>query len=460
MSTPESAPMHSSTPQARELRTRIFEYAHERMQLDHPPLDFARSPEYLRAVMPVTITEAGLGGEEALRLFSDVLAPASLSTDHPGYLSFIPTAPTEAATAFDLVVSASSIYGGSWLEGSGAVYAENEVLGWLAHEFGMPPSAGGVFVQGGTIGNLSALVAARDHSRRTLADAGNDLPGRFAVMCSVEAHSSIKTAAAVMDIDIVKVPVNEDGRLSAEAVATALDNTEAFVFAIVATGGTTNFGIVDDLSGIGLLARERGIWFHVDGAYGLAAALAASTRHLFEGVSYADSIIVDPHKWLFAPFDACALIYREPEIARVAHTQHGEYLEPLNKPGEWNPSDYAINLTRRVRGLPLWFSLATYGAAAYRDAIEQNIALAKRIAREIASRDYLTLVREPELSIVVFERNGWSPAQYDDWAQMLLDRQVALVLPSSLNGRTHTRFAIVNPLTTYELLVDILDTMK
>ncbi|OXE34938.1 MAG: hypothetical protein CGW95_16920 [Phenylobacterium zucineum] len=202
------------------------------------------------------------------------------------------------------------------------------------------------------------------------------------------------------------------------------------------------------------------MWFHVDGAYGLAAALAASTRHLFEGVAYADSIIVDPHKWLFAPFDACALIYREPEIARIAHTQHGEYLEPLNKPGEWNPSDYAINLTRRVRGLPLWFSLATYGAAAYRDAIEQNIALAKRIAGEIASRDYLTLVREPELSIVVFERDGWSPAQYDDWAQLLLDKQLALVLPSSLNGRTHTRFAIVNPLTTYELLVDILDTMK
>ena len=460
MSTPERAPMHSSTELTQRLREKILDYARERMELDPAPLDYPRSPEFLRAAMPATITESGIGGERALELFGDVLAPASISTDHPGYLSFIPTAATEAATLFDLVVSASSIYGGSWLEGSGAVYAENEVLTWLAHEFGMPEGSGGVFVQGGTIGNLSALVAARDHTRRKLAAAGKPTPARLAVMCSAEAHSSIKSAAAVMDIEVVKVPVNEDGRLTAEAVAAALDETLLDVFAIVATAGTTNFGIVDDLTGIGTIARDRNIWFHVDGAYGLAGALAPSTRHLFEGAALADSAIVDPHKWLFAPFDACALIYRDPEIARVAHTQHGEYLEPLNKPGEWNPSDYAINLTRRVRGLPLWFSMATHGAAAYRAAIEENIQLAKRIAAEIESRDYLTIVRKPELSIVVFERIGWTPADYDNWAQELLEQQVGLVLPSSLNGRTHTRFAIVNPRTTFELLVEILDTMK
>ena len=460
MSTPERAPMHSSNERTKALREKVIEYAKGRMELDPAPLDRPQTLDYLQQVVPPTITEAGLGGERALELFAEVLAPASLSTDHPGYLSFIPTAPTEAATLFDLVVSASSIYGGSWLEGAGAVYAENEVLSWLAREFGMPESAGGVFVQGGTIGNLSALVAARDHAKRKLAAESSQQPPRFAVLCSAEAHSSIKSAAAVMDIDVIKVPVDSSGRMTAAAVAQTLETNQDGVFAIVATAGTTNFGIVDDLTGIGSIARERGIWFHVDGAYGLAAALAPSSRHLFEGAALADSAIVDPHKWLFAPFDACALIYRDPEIARIAHTQYGEYLDTLNKPGEWNPSDYAFNLTRRVRGLPLWFSLATHGATAYREAIEENISLAKLIAAEIESRDYLRLVREPELSIVVFERNGWTLEDYEIWGADLLEKQIGLVLPSSLNGRPHTRFAIVNPRTTFELLVEILDTMK
>jgi glutamate/tyrosine decarboxylase-like PLP-dependent enzyme len=452
--------MHKPTVETAALREHILTYARTRMGYEIPPLDHPKSLDWLNENAGQTITSAGLGGMRALGLFADVLAPATLSSDHPGYLSFIPTAPTEAATLFDLVVSASSIYGGSWLEGAGAVFAENQVLAWLAAEVGLPSTAGGVFVQGGTLGNLSALVSARHSAKQTRKATGLPQPSRWKFICSSEAHSSLKAAAAVMDVELIMAPADECGRLRGDAVASALEAAGDGVFAVVATSGTTNFGIIDDIDSVGKVAKDHGIWFHIDGAYGLAAILAPSSKHLFAGSDRADSFIVDPHKWLFAPFDACALVYRNPELARAAHTQHGEYLDTLTERDEWNPSDYAFNLTRRVRGLPLWFSLATHGTDAYATAIEGNIQLAHKIAAEIETRSYLKLVRSPELSIVVFERLGWTLADYERWSETLLNDQIAFVVPSSHAGNPNTRFAIVNPETSYELLVQILDTMK
>jgi len=278
-------------------------------------------------------------------------------------------------------------------------------------------------------------------------------------VCSAEAHSSIASAARVMDVDVVPVAPGEDGMLRGDAVRAALEEHGASVFAVVATAGSTNFGIVDDLASISALKDEHDFWLHVDGAYGLAAMLSPLARDRFAGVERADSVIVDPHKWLFAPFDACALIYRDPETGRRAHTQHAEYLDTLTETSEWSPSDYAAHLTRRPRGLPLWFSLATHGAAAYREAITNSIRLARDIADEISTREGFRLVRDPQLSVVVFERDGWTKADYDRWSARLLDEQRAFVTPSSHAGRTNTRFAIVNPTTTFEQLVAILDTM-
>jgi glutamate/tyrosine decarboxylase-like PLP-dependent enzyme len=437
-----------------DLREAVFEYARTRLSYSPPPLDSPKAEAELQRLAGQTISESGMGGSAALELFSEVLAPSTISTDHPGYLSFIPSAPTEASKLFDLIVSASAIYGGSWMEGAGAVYAENQVIEWLVRETGLPKSAGGVFVQGGTVGNLSALVAARFNAEKN----GGRKSNRWAFICSSEAHSSLKTAARVMDVDIIAAEVDESGRLTGKAVAAALQAAkDVDVFAIVATSGTTNFGIVDRLDEVGQVAKQNQIWFHVDGAYGLAGILAPSTRKLFDGVELADSFIVDPHKWLFAPFDACALVYRDPEIARLAHTQHGEYLETLTESGEWNPSDYAINLTRRPRGLPLWFSLATHGVAAYREAVETNCQLAREAAELIRQREDLELVREPMLSVVVFTKKNWKQADYDRWSAKLLEDQIAFVVPSSHGGKPNLRFAIVNPTTTIDTIREILD---
>ncbi|NBW73250.1 MAG: aminotransferase class V-fold PLP-dependent enzyme, partial [Microbacteriaceae bacterium] len=272
--------------------------------------------------------------------------------------------------------------------------------------------------------------------------------------------SSLKAAARVMDIDIVLAKATDDGRLTGQAVLDAGKKIKDGLFAVVATAGTTNFGIVDRLDEIAKAAKQLGVWYHVDGAYGLAAILDPRQRKLFKGAEKADSFIVDPHKWLFTSFDSCALVYRNPKLAAKAHTQHGEYLDTLTDSGEFNPSDYAYHLTRRARGLPLWFSVATYGIGAYRAAVAENIDLAHKIAAVIKTRPDLKLVREPELSIVVFEKVGWKLSDYEKWSNRILKEELGFVTPSSHNGKPNARFAIVNPRTDLKLLTKIIDSMS
>ena len=448
--------MHEFTPAVEELAAEILKYSLERLK-DDPPLDGPRSAEDLFKEVGNTITAKGLGGHEALEVFTNVLAKACISTDHPRNLAFIPSAPSEYANLFDLVVGASALYGGSWQEGAGAVFAENQAIQWLIDLAGLPKSAGGVFVQGGTMGNLSALVVARAEARKKQ---GN--PERWVIACSEEAHSSIASAANVMDVDVLKVAVDKNGRLQGAAVAQAIDHlhatTKTRVFAVVATSGTTNLGIIDDLKGIGIAAHDRGIWFHVDGAYGLAALCAPSVRNMFDGIEAADSFIVDPHKWLFAPYDACALVYRNPDLAKQVHSQHASYLDTL-KDDNWSPSDYAIHLTRRTRGLPFWFSLAAHGTDAYAEAMEQTLVVAQQAAQLVRNHPNLELLCEPELSIVAFTRKGWAATDYQKWSDQLLEDQVGFIPPSSHHGQPILRFAIVNPWTKISDISMILERL-
>lgn len=452
--------MHRFDPQTSPaIVDSVLAYAADRLRLDPVPLDGPLTREELLDAAGRTITPQGLGAGPALEVFADVLAPSCLSTDHPRYLSFIPCAPTKEAAAFDVVVGASSIYGGSWMEGSGAVHAENETLRWIADLAGLPPEAGGVFVNGGTVGNLSALVAARHTGRLQRAEAGSDVrPWRVAT--TYGAHSSIQSSCDVMDAELVTVEADERWRMTgANLRKTLQENGPETFFAVVATSGTTNFGIIDDLASVAEVCRELGIWFHVDGAYGGAALAAPSVRDKFVGVELADSFIVDPHKWLFAPFDCCALIYRNPALARAAHTQHASYLDVLTDAPDWNPTDYSVGLTRRARGLPLWFSLAVHGTQAYTDAIERTLAVARFAETEIERRPYVETLRERDLSVIVFRRIGWQPSDYRAWSDRLLAQEFAFVVPTSHDGETVTRFAVVNPLTSEDDITAILDTM-
>jgi glutamate/tyrosine decarboxylase-like PLP-dependent enzyme len=455
--------MHTHDRSTKELTEAIVRYALDRMRMDPPPLDHSMSAGHLREAAGITITPTGIGGLEALRLFGDVLAPACISVDHPMFLSFVPNAPTEASILFDLVVGASNVYGGSWLEGAGAIFAENEALRWIADLAGLPASAGGVFVSGGTAGNLSALVAARWRWRHR-ADGSHDHT-RGLMVASEGAHSSIAQAARVMDADAVFVPAGARGEMRGEALRSTLDSLDDAdrdrLFAIVVTSGTTNVGVVDDLAAAADAAEELQTWLHVDGAYGGAALAAPSVRHRFDGVERADSFIVDPHKWLFAPFDSCALLYRDPNVARAAHTQHAEYLDVLHDTADepWNASDYAHHLSRRARGLPLWFSLATYGTDAYTDAVEITLRTARDAARLIEQCPVTELLMEPELSIVVFRRIGWTAGDYQAWSDAELAAGRAFVVPTTWQGEVVLRICIVNPRTTAGDIASILASL-
>ena len=453
--------MHHFDETAARAARACLDYALERLRLDPAPLDGPVPPAELRRRAGETITAGGRPPEEVLALFADVLAPACLSTDSPRYLAFIPAAPTKTALVFDTVVAASSMCATSWLEASGAVYAENEALAVLARAAGLPDAAGGCFVSGGSAGNLSALFAAREQA----AAARAARPARWRVAVGAEAHSSIASTLRILDCDELVVASVPDGRLTGDTLRATLSSDPDLdsVFAVVATAGTTNAGLIDDLAGIAAVAREHDLWFHVDAAYGGAALFAPSVRARFDGVEAADSIVVDPHKWLFAPFDCCALLYRDPAVARAAHAQQASYLDPMRSDDgadeAWNPADYAYHLSRRARGLPIWFSLAVHGTDAYRDAVEAVLAIARGAARRVDAASHVELVQEPELSVVLFRRPGWDDADYREWSRQLLEEQIAFVLPTRHDGATVARAAFLNPLTTIEIFDEVLAAM-
>ena len=417
------------------------------------PKTTARSAAELQADVGETITADGIGAARAMELFDQVLLPATRSAEDPMNLAYIPAAPTRAAVAFDTVVSAANVFGGIWENGAGAIFAENQVLRWLADLLGWPEESAGVFVAGGTHGNLSALATAREHA---LQRRGRRPEGGWALACASTAHSSISSAARLLDMDVVSVPVDDRGHLTGEALEEVLAADDR-ICAVVASAGTTNAGIVDDLASVVEAAHRHGAWVHVDGAYGGAALAAPSVRERFTGIELADSFIVDPHKWLFAPYDCCALLYRDPRPAAAAHSQHAAYLDSINR-GESNPSDLAAHLSRRTRGLPLWYSLATHGTASYTAAVERCLASARTVARAIEETEHLELLAEPELSVVVFRRPGWAPAAYRRWSQRLAKEVTLLCVPTAFRGEIALRLAFVNPGTDPEAVIEVLST--
>lgn len=457
--------MHEIDLDLIEMTLDVMKFAISRITDTNPPLGVPKSEEELKSLVGETITPKGIGGEVAFKMFRDVLIKASVPIDHPRHLAFVPASPTRAAIMFDLVTSASSVHGAFWLEGAGCIFAENEAMRWLVSLTGLPQGAFGVFTSGGTEANLSAMVAARESWRAAKPAHSRS---RGIVLTSTSAHSSVRAMAKVIDADVLAI--DSEGRLEAsmvrEQIARMPADERERLFAVVATAGTTNSGIIDDLEGIGGVCKSERLWYHVDAAYGGGALAAPSVRHLFKGIELADSITIDPHKWLFSPYDCGAVIYREPELARKAHTQGGSYLDIFYDEGYrgFNPADYQIQLTRRVRGLPLWFSLAMHGTDRYTKAIERGIELAQIAGQLIQKAPHVELVREPSLSCVLFRRVGWKPEDYTRWTLKNHRDGFALVAPTKWrrSGMVETvaRFCFINPDTTARDIEEILQTMR
>jgi len=431
------------------------EWSAKRVVRPADPLATAKTATELAALAGPTITATGIGGEAALKVFDEVFEPATRAQDDPMHLAYIPAAPTRAAVVFDLVTSSANIFGALWETGAGAIFAENEALAWLTGLLGWPVESGGCFVAGGTAGNHSALLTARETAK---SKRGGRPSEGWQLACATTAHSSIRSAAKALDVEIVTIPLDDRDHVTGTSLRRVLEENPR-VFAVVASAGTTNEGIVDDLDSVADVCADSDVWLHVDGAYGGAGLAAPSVRERYVGIERADSFIVDPHKWLFAPYDCCALLYRNPEFARATHSQRASYLDHLDRES-WNPSDLAMQLTRRVRGLPFWFSLATHGTTKYTSAIEASLTTAREVARAISRSDHLDLVCEPELSVVLFRRIGWGIEQYDQWSRELSASGTIFCVPTSWHGEPVLRLAFVNPDTQASAVITVLETLR
>ena len=294
--------LHGTDSAVGDLGDRAVEWIRQR--LASSPVGVIGDKPALDAALSGSIDDAGLGLDHAWQLFAEVVAPNNIGLDSERFLAFIPLSPSVASVWMDAIVSAANFSAESWLEGAGAVAAENQVIDMLCRAAGMPPGAAGCFMSGGSIGNLSALAVGRHR-------AGD----RRRVAVADTAHASVDNALHLLGLDPLVVPTGPDCRLTGDALRAAIGDRRD-VGIIVAAGGSTNAGVIDDLSGCADVAEELDAWFHVDGAYGLAAILLPELRDRFAGLERADSFIVDPHKWLFATAGSCALVYRHPQLAR------------------------------------------------------------------------------------------------------------------------------------------------
>ncbi|MEK7423454.1 MAG: pyridoxal-dependent decarboxylase [Actinomycetota bacterium] len=392
-----------------------------------------------------SITAGGLGLDDAWSVFADVVTPNNVGLDSDRFLAFIPLSPSAAAVWMDAMVGAANFSAESWLEGAGAVAAENQVIDLLCRSAGMPPDAGGCFMSGGSIGNLSALAVARHRAG-----------GRPTVAVADTAHASIDNALHLLGLEPLVVPTGAGCRLTGAALRQATRGRDD-VGIIVASGGSTNAGVVDDLAGCADVAADLQAWLHVDGAYGLAALLLPELRGRFSGIERADSFIIDPHKWLFAPAGSCALVYRRPDLARQVHTQHGPYVDVLRTGDDaYNPSDLGYQLTRRASGLPVWFSLALHGVDAHREAIRVGITMASAMADALDASPLTELVMHPELGVVLFRRHGWGASEWREWARGLLHAGVAFVAPSTYKGEPVGRLVFMHPRTPPSIVDELM----
>jgi glutamate/tyrosine decarboxylase-like PLP-dependent enzyme len=418
-----------------------------------PDRSLGRTPSVADVAALAAITPSGLGIDGALQLVDKVLGPNNVALDHPQFLAYIPAAPATAAALFDALVGAWSLTGESWQEAGAAVAAENAALDWLRDLTGLPERAGGCFVAGGSAGNLSALAVARDvwrdrHGRRA----------RAAIVCAESAHSSVGRAAALLDVDVVRVTGDDRGRLTGGTLRGVLD--ERRHCAVVASAGATNTGAVDELDAVADACAEAGVWFHVDAAYGGAALCLTECADLFRGVDRSDSIVIDPHKWLFSPLDCAALIYRRPVLAARTHRQSAGYLEAFGDE-HVNPSDLAFHLTRRTRGLPFWFTLVVHGTDAVAVAVRAGIDLARSaadIVRELG--EPVRLIMEPQLSVVLFERDGWRRDDWYRWAETALTDGLAFVAPTTWRDRDVGRLVFLHPGTDMDAVRRLLHRLK
>jgi aromatic-L-amino-acid decarboxylase len=368
-------------------------------------------------------------------LFEQVL-PYLQHADHPRFFARIGSPSNFVSVLADALASGFNVFAGSWTGGSGPSTVELVVLDWLRSICGLPEAADGVLVSGGSVASLVALAAAREQA-----------PDDAVVYLSSEGHASIPRALRLLGLRYVVVPARDDHRLHADDVRAAM-NGDGVPFCVVATAGTTSSGAVDPLEEL----AELGLWLHVDGAYGAPAVLAGAV----EGLEHADSLVLDPHKWLFQPYEIGCVLMREPGLLERTFSLSGVYLRDTLG-DEVNFRDRSIQLTRTSRALKLWLSLRVFGVAAFREAIAHGIALAEHAEATLRARPGWEVVSPAQLAIVCFLREG---ADQTRLAAAMVQDGYAAPSTTELDGRVVLRLCTINPRTTFEDVERTIERME
>ena len=409
------------------------------------------SPAEMRERLGGAPPEQGAGMDAVLgRVLADVL-PYGAGTNHPGYFAFIPYFTTWPAALAELIAAAANISPWAWMESPAATQIELEVIDWFRGWLGMPEGTAGVLVSGGSAANLTALLVAREAAGGPSEDS--------VVYVSDQGHSSLARTARAMGLrphQIRVLPTDDHWRLQPETVTAAVgaDRRAGRVpIAVCASAGSTSTGAVDPLPGLADVCAAEGLWLHVDAAYGGFAALTPSGRALLAGIERADSVTLDPHKWLFQPFECGGVLIRDG--ARLARTFaiHPDYLDSTetHATGEVNLGEWGLQLSRGFRGLKVWMSVQAFGLAAFRDAIGRNIELAAYAEELVHGHDTLTLMAPASLGMVCFRREwpGCDEAETERRGIALADALErtgkAFASTTRLAGRHAIRLCILNP---------------
>ena len=394
-------------------------------------------------------------GAVLARVIADVL-PYAARTDHPGYFAFIPSFTTWPAALAELTAAAANPYCGAWMESAGAAQIELEVVDWFRDWLGMPASTAGLLVSGGSAANLMALLVAREAAGGPSDDS--------VLYVSDQAHSSLARTARAMGLrpqQVRVLPTDDRWRLLPETVTAAVraDRSVGRVpFALCASAGSTNTGAVDPLGELADVGAEEGLWLHVDAAYGGFAALTAKGRSALAGIDRADSVTLDPHKWLYQPMECGSVLIRDGARLERTFAIHPDYLDgdATQGAGEVNFADRGLQLSRGFRALKIWVTMQTFGLAAFRAAIQRNLELAEFAEALIRRHAGLTLMAPATLGIVCFRREwpGCDEAETERRGLALADdlerSGMALVSATRLAGRHAIRLCILNPTSSEE----------
>jgi aromatic-L-amino-acid/L-tryptophan decarboxylase len=396
------------------------------------------------------------------QLGSDVL-PFVSHNDHPAFFAYIPGCGTWPGVLGDLVASACNLEASSWVQAAGPSQLELVVLGWFKQWIGYPEQAAGVLVSGGSAANLTALACAREALLGAMSD-------RVVAYLSDQAHSSMARAARVLGFrpnQVRVLPVDDGYRMRPEALAAAMAadlRAGRRPLFVAASAGATSTGAVDPLAELAALCRERGVWFHVDAAYGGFAALTERGRRWLAGMELADSVTLDPHKWLYQPFECGCLLVREGQRLHEAFRIQPAYLKDTEAAElEVNFSDLSVQLSRTSRALKLWMSLRYFGIDAFRAAIDRSIDLALFAQARIEASTELELLTPAKLGVVCFRRRpeGMDEDRLERLNQQLAERLAAsgqgLVSSTRLRGRFALRMCVLNHTSRTQDVERVLD---